>query len=182
MRCHNNKLMSKLLCSQVSSVSLGCRLLYSALTVVKIKQCLWYSADPLPIIKISAEKLASVSFNMNARFYNCWAKCQWNLGWNKGTMHSRRSFGYDSGHKDQPRTNGTSFLTYCVTCLVGNDSGHKAQPRANGTSAWLTVWPAYWAMKWVTRIRQEPVGYYHWDRYYRVTADRENWNWGEWRW
>ncbi len=23
---------------------------------------------------------------------------------------------------------------------------------------------------------------YHWDRYYRVTVDRENWNWGEWRW
>ncbi len=22
----------------------------------------------------------------------------------------------------------------------------------------------------------------HWDRYYRVTADRENWNWGERRW
>jgi hypothetical protein len=22
----------------------------------------------------------------------------------------------------------------------------------------------------------------HWDRYYRVTRDRENWNWGEWRW
>jgi hypothetical protein len=23
--------------------------------------------------------------------------------------------------------------------------------------------------------------YSHWDRYYRVIADRENWNWGEWQ-
>jgi hypothetical protein len=60
--------MSKLLCSQVSSVILG-RLLFSALipVVVKINSAYGIRQTLLPIIKISAEKLASVGIIQHKR-------------------------------------------------------------------------------------------------------------------
>jgi hypothetical protein len=47
------------------------------------------------------------------------------MGWNN--VLRARPLVMTRRHKAQPRANGISFFTYCVTCLVGNDLGHQAR-------------------------------------------------------